>query len=381
MALSTGVRPAVTPSTGRAGLLLVGIDPPDRHGMYDVTAALEALPDVFTTQSAMAAGVSHHVLRRLVRHESIIRVQAGVYTRPHTVGPQLAPERWARIHREHIIRATAALQAHPEHALSHRSGALAFGWPVSLHPDEPVHLTALHVQPRSRRVEGKVLHHSDSIINDVVEMAGLRLLTPARTVADCLRTMRPANGVAVADQAVRSGATTVRDVELMIEAQRRWRGRPRGAAALRLVDPRRETWLESYSFVTLHELGVALPTPQVEVFDDVGRFVGRVDGMWIDDGVVGEADGEGKYLLGTPDGAGAGASGQDAARRVVAEKAREDDLRDLGLEMVRWSTREIRHSLEMVARRVDAARARGDIRRFRGRLRADGRWITPSEHR
>ena len=347
------------------------------HTMYDVTAALGALPDVFTAQTAMAAGISHHVLRRLVRHKSVIRFQCGVYGQLRVGDPE--EERWARIQREHIVRARAALQAHPDHALSHTSGAVVFGWPVSLHPDEPVHLTALHVEPRSRRVDGKVLHHSDSIINDEVEVDGLRVLTPDRTVADCLRTMTPANGVAVADGALRGGATDLLAVERSLAGMRRWRGRPKAKASLRLVDPRRETWFESFSFVGLHGLGIDLPTPQVEVFNECGRLVGRVDGMWIAEGTVAEADGQGKYLLGTPDGGGA--SGNDAARRVVAEKCREDDLRDLGLEMVRWGVPEIRRSLALVARRVDAARARGDIGRFRGRLRVDGQWITPSEHR
>lgn len=345
--------------------------------MYDATAALDSLPEVFTAQTAKAAGISHHVLRRLFRRESVFRFQAGVYGQPHADEPE--EERWARIHRQHIVRARAALQAHPDHALSHRSGALVFGWPVSLRPDEPVHLTALHVEPRSRRVHGKVLHHSDSIINEVVELNGLRLLTPERTVADCLRTMTPANGVAVADRALREGATDLLAVKGSLDDMRRWRGRPKANAALRLVDPRRETWLESFSFVALHGLGIDLPTPQVEVFDEWGRLVGRVDGMWIAEGTVAEADGQGKYLLGTSDGGGA--SCQDAARRVVAEKVREDDLRDLGLEMVRWGASEVRHSLETVARRVGAARARGDIRRFRGHLRVDGQWIPPSEHR
>jgi hypothetical protein len=347
------------------------------HTVYDVTAALGALPDVFTAQTAMAAGISHHVLRRLVRHEAIIRFQPGVYGQPYADEPE--EERWARIQREHIVRARAALQAHPDHALSHRSGAVVFGWPVSLHPDEPVHLTALHVEPRSRRVGGKVLHHSDSIINDVVEVDGLRVLTPNRTVADCLRTMTPANGVAVADGALRGGATDLLAVEGSLAGMRRWRGRPKANASLKLVDPRRETWLESFSFVALHGLGIELPTPQVEVFDEWGRFVGRVDGMWIAEGVVGEADGWGKYLMGGSDFDGP--SGRAAALRVVEEKVREDDLRGLGLELVRWDAHEIRRSLEVVARRVNAARARGDITRFRGGLRVNGQWITQSEHR
>ena len=348
------------------------------HTMHNVTAALEELPNVFTAQTAITAGISHHVLRRLVRRHSIIRVQSGVYRQFPTDEPGPTQERWAWIHREHIMRASAALQAHPHHALSHRSAAVVFGWPVSLHPDEPVHLTALHVEPRSRRAEGKVLHHSDSVINDVVKVDGLQLLTPDRTVADCLRTMTTANGVAVADGALRCGATDLLAVEGSLAGMRRWRGRPRANAAVRLVDPRRETWLESFSFVALHGLGIDLPTPQVEVFDEWGAFVGRVDGMWIAEGTVAEADGEGKYLLGTSDG---DASGLDAAHRVVAEKVREDGLRDLGLEMVRWGTLEIRRSLELTARRVATARARGDIGRFRGRLRLDGQWINLSEHR
>lgn len=347
--------------------------------MHNVTAALDDLPEVFTTPAATAAGISHHVLRRLVRHGAIIRVQPGVYRKPPYDEPGTTEERWVRIHQEHTLRARAALKAHPHHALSHRSAALVFGWPVSLHPDEPVHLTALHVEPRSRRADGKVLHHSDSIINAVVEVDGLPLLTPDRTVADCLRTMTPANGVAVADGALRAGATDVLALESSLADMRRWRGRPRANAALQLVDPRRETWLESFSFVVLHGLGIELPTPQVEVFDQWGRFVGRVDGMWVAEGTVAEADGEGKYLIGASDQVGP--SGEAAARAVVAEKGREDELRDLGLEMVRWGAQEIRHSPQITARRVDAARARGDIGRFRGRLRVDGQWITPSEHR
>jgi hypothetical protein len=190
--------------------------------------------------------------------------------------------------------------------------------------------------------------------------------------------MRPAGGVAVADHAVRSGATTVRDVELMIQAQRRWRGRPRAAAALGLVDPRRETWLESFSFVTLHGLGIDLPTPQVEVFDEWGRFVGRVDGMWISEGTVAEADGKGKYLMGLGDDDGP--SGRAAALRVVEEKVREDGLRGLGLEVVRWDNTQIRDEPLTLARRVENARSRGDLDRFTGRLRQGGRWLDLSEH-
>ena len=344
--------------------------------MYDVSPALAVLPPSFTTLEAVAAGISRRVLSRLTRRGQLTHAHRGVYQQNPI--EQGAAERWQFLEIEYLERSRAALLAHPGHALSHQSAAFAMGLPVLVHPAMSVHLTALTVQPRSRRVEGTVLHHSDSITNDAVEVDGLRLLTPDRTVADCLRTMRPANGVAIADQAVRSGVTTLRDVSVLIGAQRRWRGRPRAAAALDLVDPRRETWLESYSFVTLQELEVELPTPQVEVFDEWGRMVGRVDGMWIADGVIGEADGKGKYLMGLTDDDGS--SGRAAALRVVEEKVREDALRALGLEFVRWDTEQIRHRPLEVARSVAAARRRGDLGRFTGRLRQGDRWLDLSEH-
>ncbi len=345
--------------------------------MYDLTRLLSLLPETFTTAHAARCGLTEHVLERAVRRGRVRRACPGVYRQPWT---DADAERWQRLERDHLARAQVALLAHPHHALSHQTQALALGWPVRLHPDMPVHLTALYVEPRSRRVADRLLHHSDSMANEVCEAADMRMLTEARCVADCLRSSRPANGVAIADAAIRSGRVTVREVREVLDAQRRWVGRPRALAALRLVDPARETWLESYSFVTLSEWGVPFPTPQVEVYDEDGRFVGRVDGMWIADGVVGECDGRGKYLL--DDDGGLTGDGRSAALRVVAEKGREDAVRSLGLDMVRWDTSEITRTPQDVAVRVNRARARGDIRRFRGRLRVNGRWLdVPTEHR
>ena len=56
--------PSVTLSTGVVVSLSRGFRGGTVLTMYDVTAALGALPEVFTTQTAMTAGISHHVLRR-----------------------------------------------------------------------------------------------------------------------------------------------------------------------------------------------------------------------------------------------------------------------------------------------------------------------------
>ncbi|HET7305587.1 MAG TPA: type IV toxin-antitoxin system AbiEi family antitoxin domain-containing protein [Segeticoccus sp.] len=342
--------------------------------MTDLFATLAELPDPFATSEAAAAGVNAWALRQLVRHGAVLRLQRGVY-RLRTAPPE--EQRWERIRRLHLERARQALRAHRGHALSHETAATARGWWTSLHPDGDVHLTALRVQPRTRRVNGLWLHHSDSVTNDVEEVDGMPCLTAARTVADCLRTLRASNAVAVADSALRHRATTRREVDAALRSQRRWVGRPRAAEALELVDPRRETWLESTSFVTLAEAGIELPTPQVEVFDEHLQLVGRVDGMWIADGTVGEADGDGKYLR--PD-ADSGPDPEVTSRAILAERRRERAVERTGLVMVRWTRQEIRRDGFGVAARVRAGRARGDLRRFRGRLRVDGEWLDLSRY-
>ena len=132
-----------------------------------------------------------------------------------------------------------------------------------------------------------------------------------------------------------------------------------------LLDEARETWFESWSFTILWQLGIEVPAAQVAVYDARGRFVGRVDGLWREGGTVVEADGAGKYL-GEFDTDGP--SGLAAARAVVAEKVREDRLRNCGLEVVRYDVPEMRWRPQDVAARVHDARERGDLGRFTGRL-------------
>ena len=103
----------------------------------------------------------------------------------------------------------------------------------------------------------------------------------------------------------------------------------RGALrSLRIVDGRRESWLESYAFVTFDEWGLTLPEPQIWVETQNGDALGRVDGAWIEDATVLELDGAGKYLI-DRDG------DVDPWARWRVEKSRYDAMGNLGLERVR----------------------------------------------
>jgi very-short-patch-repair endonuclease len=86
---------------------------------------------------------------------------------------------------------------------------------------------------------------------------------------------------------------------------------------------------ESVSRVRLHEEGLPTPELQQSIYDDHGQFVARVDFCWQEHRTIAEFDGKIKYgrML---------KSGQSVEDVLFAEKRREDALRDLGWQIVRW---------------------------------------------
>jgi hypothetical protein len=77
-----------------------------------------------------------------------------------------------------------------------------------------------------------------------------------------------------------------------------------------------------------------------------GRFLGRVDFYWDDFGVVGEADGDGKY---------------GDRQALIAEKRRQERLEEAGLVVVRWGWQDLRDP-DLLAARVRRALDRGSRR-------------------
>ena len=326
--------------------------------VLDLGPLLDLLPQPFTTADAASVGVSRHVLARGVRRGDLFRLSRGVYC-------SSAVWRAASPGARHLLLADAVLRTTPGAVASHHSAALAWGLPMPIDAPPWVAITLMHGHLTSRALSPARWHDGDLPADQVVRVrGGHRACRPDRTVVDCFRELTLPDAVAVGDGALRSHLTTAEDLRTMRTWQRRWPGITRADEGLPLLDGRRDTWLESWSFVRLWQLGVDLPEPQVTVLDEWGRFVGRVDGLWREGATVAEADGVGKYL-----GAfSTGPSPEGAARVVLEEKRREDRLRDLGLEVVRWTWADVRRNPREVVARIEAARARGDLGRFRGRL-------------
>jgi hypothetical protein len=105
------------------------------------------------------------------------------------------------------------------------------------------------------------------------------------------------------------------------------------------------------SRITFSRIGIPMPEPQFEIVDRDGRSVARTDFGWESRRTVGEFDGKIKY--GRP--IGPGKKPEDA---VFREKIREDRIRDLGWEVVRWTWADLDEP-RLLATRLQRAFSRG----------------------
>jgi hypothetical protein len=170
----------------------------------------------------------------------------------------------------------------------------------------------------------------------VVEVGGVLVAAPARTVIDCARLTGIEGGVVVADAALREGAVSKPALEAMVLSCRHWPGLQAAEEVVAEADGRAESPLESVSRVRLVRLGVPRPELQVEIVLPSGlRY--RFDFHWRTFLTVGEADGMSKY---TDVGV------------LRAEKQRQLGIEDAELEVVRWSWGEIWRTPKLVAERV-----------------------------
>lgn len=329
---------------------------------------------VFTRDEALAAGMSRHQIAQRVRAGSWRPLRRAVY---------IDESRYAVLNpsEQHLTAVVATLMARTDGAVaSHLSAAAAYGWSLPLAGTGPVTITDGNLDAPTRRLkELTVQVASLPAADDGTVSIGVigtrwevRATSRARTVADNLRHLANPDGVALADSALRQGRVSYDQVAAVLRRQACWPYAERARRALPLVDPRRESWLESFSFVRLHQMGLAMPEPQVSLFDARGTFVARVDGWLEDEALALEADGQAKYFLNEePMSADVELAADElldlARRRLLKEKERRDRIVDLGAELVRWGTHEILRSPRVVLARIAAARRRGDSGRFTGR--------------
>jgi Transcriptional regulator, AbiEi antitoxin len=293
---------------------------------------MRRLPDVtpFTREQARALGWTDASLTRAIKRGELVRLRRGFFARAERLDDR--------------ARAVAAASALAAGVVSHRSALAIHGLPVISRPTHP----EITVPPNGRgSAVDAHLHRASLPPEHVVSVDGVAVTSVARSLLDVGRSCPVHTAVAAMDAALHRELATIDELYLVSVSCWNWPGIRRAHRAMRAVDARAESPLESVSRLVLRWLAVAEPEPQVRVLDQFGREIGRLDFYWERFGVFGEADGRSKY---------------DARDVLTAEKLRQEELESTGLIGVRWGWTDITRYPRVVKYRIGRAFERGQAR-------------------
>jgi len=223
----------------------------------------------------------------------------------------------------------AARHLSPDAVVSHASAAVLHVLTLWEVPLKRVHVT------RDRRSGGRCtpqlhVHTAALEADEVVEVDGIAVTSPARTLADLARTLPFEPALVVADAALYRGPVTPAAFADAVARAAGRRGSPPARRVAAAAVDRAESPGETRSRIAIARAGLPPPALQYEV----PELRVRTDFYWEEFRTVGEFDGKVKY----------GRSlrpGEDPGEAVYREKRREDALRDLGLKVVRWTWDEL----------------------------------------
>lgn len=273
-------------------------------------------PDLRPVQALRAEGWTTHDVRRAVREERLVRLARGIYVPVAEITPR----------EQHLRQAAAFVAGRAAAVLSHESAAVAHGLALPIAAPESVHLTLAPPATRRRRTSLHV-HVAPLEAHDVVEIRGLRVTSLARTAFDLACTLPYPWAVIVADQCL---GRRVPRPELWQQADGAGQrsGIRQARAVIAFADGRSQSPAESASRVSMARAGIPAPELQAEIIAPHG-WVASTDFAWRGHRLVGEVDGKTKYTDLLRDGETAG----DA---VLADKRREEDIRQAGWWITRW---------------------------------------------
>lgn len=296
---------------------------------------------VISRTELLARGFSDHQIRRARERGELRSVLPGVYVRD----PPEPPDDPADRHRAALTVVVPRLAGHP--VVSHLSAAILHGLPFAhsewdwlgrpraaegpagrrpggAGPAEPLplHITRPDAV-KSRRGAAVRLHSAALDPDEVIELAGLPVTTPERTVVDCALVLPFDHAVLLADAALRRGLVSRASLARQVARLFRVPGTRRAAQVVAFADPGGRGPGESISRVLLSRSGLPTPRLDVPVPGPDGRSLGRSAFAFPGTRVLGEF---------VPDEQAAGA---DPVRRAAA-------WADAGWQPVLWSWPELR---------------------------------------
>lgn len=275
-------------------------------------------PGHITHVELRETGLTTSDIETRIRNGKLTRLRRGIYALPGNPLPE-------DHHRRLIHASTTAVN--DSNVVSHVSAAVLHSLPVPRNQLGLVTMTRI-TPGHGEHSDRMRVRHTPLAPDEVTILDGVRVTTLARTVFDLSRSLSFEWGVMACDAALRKGL----DAAALRWATRRHprlRGSPRARRVADFGDPRSESPAESLSRVQIARAGLPAPELQFEIFDNDGVFVARSDFAWPELRLIGEVDGRVKYgsLL---------RPGQDPVDAIMAEKRREESIRQQGFWVVRW---------------------------------------------
>ncbi|MDQ0868246.1 hypothetical protein QFZ70_000719 [Arthrobacter sp. V1I9] len=285
------------------------------------------LPPLLLSRDRILHGLTPNELAKRVRAGALVRIRHGVYTNG-VAWRALKP--WE----QYRLRVQAAAETFEKPTVfARRSAASVWGIPTigQHHPVEA--LTLKNDGGRSRA--GVSRHFAAPAGLSLVRREGILVTDRIRTVLDLAafipftEAVAPLDHVLRPDGARRLPAVTKAELEAGIGSIYGAAAGRRMRAAIAFADPASGSAGESLSRALIHLAGFEAPVLQHQISDAAG-LVGYMDFYWKRSKVVGEFDGEEKYVK--PEYL----KGKTASQAVVMEKKRENRIRALGINVVRW---------------------------------------------
>ena len=301
-----------------------------------MTATIEELrPLLLTADQLLGRGLSSQGLSRAVASGELIRLRPGFYVEGEA----------RELHRDarHLLSVLATDAALDSPVFSHSSAALIHGLPDWGLPLRKVSVTEHGQISRSRSSKRTTIFTRPISENDVISINGMRVTSAARTVTDLAMSVRRDAAVVAADAALARELVTGDALDRAMEEMAGRSGVKQARASLSRVDGCSESVAETLSRLTFADYGLPEPELQVEIYDDDGILVGRVDFLWPEFGLIGECDGFGKYFD--------GGDMAEARRRLAREKDRDAALIALGYRVFHWRWKDLENP-RLLAERV-----------------------------
>jgi hypothetical protein len=144
----------------------------------------------------------------------------------------------------------------------------------------------------TRPPRGIVVRNERISDDEVIQLAGLPVTTPARTAFDLGRYLERGQALARLDALMRVAPFSAEDVILLTKRYKGARGVAKLKAVLPLVDGGAASPQESRLRLLFIDAGLPKPTTQITIYDECGRYVRTIDMGWEDLMVGAEYDGE-----------------------------------------------------------------------------------------